>query len=85
MRKKTAPRTRKQNKASPCEQSGLIAQETTERQSAGGKCVLDNRSHRTSSLGWRAPFGARGPRVNVEALRDHLGRGHMSPAQPLRQ
>ena len=47
MRKKTAPHTRMQNKASSCETSGLIANGKTTKQSVGTKSVLDNRSHRT--------------------------------------
>ena len=50
MRKKTAPRTRKQNQASSCETSGLIAKDKNRRQSVGKKSVLDNRSHRTIAL-----------------------------------
>jgi hypothetical protein len=47
MRKKTEAQTRKRNKASSCEQSGLIAKNKKRRQSAGAESVLDNRSHRT--------------------------------------
>lgn len=47
MRKKTAPRTRKQNKASSSETSGLIAKGTNRSQSAGAKPALDSHSHRT--------------------------------------
>jgi hypothetical protein len=48
MRKKTVPRTRKQNKASSCgKQKGLIANDQKRRQSAGTESILDNRSHRT--------------------------------------
>jgi hypothetical protein len=48
MRKKTVPRTRKQNKASSCGYAkGLIANDTTCAPSAGTESILDNRSHRT--------------------------------------
>jgi hypothetical protein len=48
MRKKTVPRTRKQNKASSCgKEKGLIANDKTCAQSAGTESILDNRSHRT--------------------------------------
>jgi hypothetical protein len=47
MRKKTFSRARKQDKASSCEEQGLIAKDKTSRRSAGTKSVLDNRSHRT--------------------------------------
>jgi hypothetical protein len=51
MRKKTVPRTRKQNKASSCgKPKGLIANDTTCAQSAGTESVVDNRSHRTIAL-----------------------------------
>ena len=48
MRKQTAPQTRKRQKASPVQQSGLIAQGKTAAQSATQGSALDNRSHRTS-------------------------------------
>ncbi len=48
MRKKTALRTRKRQKASSPQQSGLIAREKNARQSAVTKSALDNRFHRTS-------------------------------------
>jgi hypothetical protein len=48
MRKKTVPRTRKQNKASSSAKSkGLIANDQTNRQSAETESIIDNRSHRT--------------------------------------
>jgi len=50
MRKKTAPRTRKQNSASSCGKKGLIAKNKTTKQSVEDECVLDNRSHRTIAL-----------------------------------
>ena len=80
MRKRTAPQTRKQNKASSCEQSGLIAQEKTQRQSAEGNCVLDNRSHRTSNEGW---VGACAPTRRGHPSRRWsriTGPRHMAPA-----
>ena len=51
MRKKTAPRARKQQQASSRDTSGLIAHDQNRRQSVATKSVLDNRSHRT-------PFGS---------------------------
>jgi hypothetical protein len=50
-KKKTAPRTRQHRQASPPQQSGLIAGETNTSQSAETRCALDNRSHRTGSVG----------------------------------
>ena len=50
MRKKTAPRTRKQNNASSCAKMGLIANDKPSRQSAGTESIVDNRSHRTIAL-----------------------------------
>ena len=47
MRKKTAPKALKHRAASPGRQPGLIAKGGNVKQSAGGKYVLDNRSHRT--------------------------------------
>ncbi|MEK7731648.1 MAG: hypothetical protein AAB363_07305, partial [Planctomycetota bacterium] len=47
MRKKTAPRTRKHQAASPPQQSGLIAREKNAQQSATTRSALDNRFHRT--------------------------------------
>ena len=83
MRKKTAPRTQKQNQASPCELSGLIAQAKTPRQSAEGNCVLDNRYHRTSNEGW---VGACAPTRRGNRTRRWsriVGPRHMAPAQRL--
>ena len=54
MRKQTAPRTRKHRKASPPQQSGLIAGENNAPQSATPRSALDNRSHRTSRVQLRA-------------------------------
>jgi hypothetical protein len=47
MRKKTAPRTRKHQKVSSSQQSGLIAREKNDQQSAKTKSALDNHFHRT--------------------------------------
>jgi len=47
MRKKTALRTPENRKASPHQTEGLVAKGKKPRQSVQGKCVLDNRSHRT--------------------------------------
>jgi hypothetical protein len=52
MRKKTTPLDRKNNMASSCEKTGLIANNKTDRRSVGTKSVLDNRSHRTP---WDSP------------------------------
>ncbi len=48
MRKKTAPSTREHRNASISRQSGLIARGNNTKRSETEKCVLDNRSHRTS-------------------------------------
>ena len=48
MRKQTAPQIRKNREASSRKQSGLIAQDVSEQQSATPNSVLDNRSHRTN-------------------------------------
>ena len=45
MRKKTAPRTRKQQATSSTQQSGLIAREKNAMQLAVTKSALDNRFH----------------------------------------
>jgi hypothetical protein len=47
--KKTALRTQSHRKVSPDSKSGLIAAEKKSDRSAGTECVLDNRSHRTTT------------------------------------
>jgi hypothetical protein len=61
MRKKTAPRARKQPRASSTHTSGLVAKDE-HRQPAGESTPLDNRSHRT--------LGTRG--VSQGALREQI-------------
>ena len=56
MRKKTAPKALKHRAASPGRQPGLIAKGGNVQQSAEGKYVLDNRSHRTCYDSKRTKF-----------------------------
>jgi hypothetical protein len=73
MRKKTVPRTRKQNKASSSAKSkGLIANDRKSRQSAGTESILDNRSHRT-------PKG----KLPAQPAPSHLTCDEQSPAPSL--
>jgi hypothetical protein len=44
MRKKTTPRIQKKTTASSRNEKGLIAKDTTAKQSVREECVLDNRS-----------------------------------------
>ncbi len=48
MQKKTAKHATKRRADSSPQQSGLIAKGTNAQQSGTTKCVLDNRSHRTT-------------------------------------
>jgi hypothetical protein len=64
MRKKTTPRTRKQDNASSAETSGLIAKGKNRTQSARAKPTLDNRPHRTP---WHSP-APREARCQVQCL-----------------
>jgi hypothetical protein len=50
MRKQTTPQTRKHRQALPPQPSGLIARAKSASPSAGTRCALDNRSHRTNGL-----------------------------------
>jgi hypothetical protein len=57
MRKKTASRARKQNKASSNVPSGLIVKAESRIRSAGTESPLDDRSHRAL---WASPAPAEG-------------------------
>ena len=59
-KKKTAPQTRNDRKASSRKQAGLIARGKKARQSARPASALDNRSHRTVMRFQLRPTGARG-------------------------